>query len=134
MSCKVSALVDFDPASGTSEAGLTVLLDNRHHCEVGVTVREGVRSAVLRRRIGSLVAEELTEIPPGPAVLEIVATATEYLFFATAAGRRFELGRSETRYVSTEVAGGYTGAFIGLYATSPENSGHADFDWFEYIS
>ena len=134
MSCKVSALVDFDPASGTGEAGLTVLLDNRHHCEVGVTVREGVRSAVLRRRIGSLVAEELTEIPPGPAVLEIVATATEYLFFATAAGRRFELGRAETRYVSTEVAGGYTGAFIGLYATSPENSGHADFDWFEYIS
>ncbi|MFB6119777.1 MAG: hypothetical protein ABEJ68_01525 [Halobacteriaceae archaeon] len=30
-----------------------------------------------------------------------------------------ELGDAATRYVSTEVAGGFTGAFLGLYATGP---------------
>jgi len=48
-------------------------------------------------------------------------------------GRRSSLGRAPTVPLSSEVAGGFTGAYFGLYATAG-SSGHAppaDFDWFE---
>jgi hypothetical protein len=38
------------------------------------------------------------------------------------------LGTLDGRYLSTEVAGGFTGRVIGLYAAA----GTVHFDWFEY--
>ncbi|MNP57849.1 hypothetical protein D3C76_1527140 [compost metagenome] len=37
--------------------------------------------------------------------------------------------------LSTDVAGGFVGAYLGLYATShgQESGNAADFDWFEYL-
>lgn len=36
--------------------------------------------------------------------------------------------------LSSVVNNGFTGTYIGMYATSnhTENSNHADFDWFDY--
>ena len=45
-----------------------------------------------------------------------------------------EIGTLDTRYLASEVAGGFTGVMIGLYATSngiPSNA-KAFFDWFDY--
>jgi alpha-N-arabinofuranosidase len=40
------------------------------------------------------------------------------------------------RILSTPVAGGFVGAYIGMYASSngqpTQRANHADFDWFEY--
>jgi len=40
----------------------------------------------------------------------------------------------DTRYLSTEVAGGFTGVMIGLYASSNGQTTKAKvfFDWFDY--
>ncbi|GHT12699.1 hypothetical protein AGMMS4956_07700 [Bacteroidia bacterium] len=45
-----------------------------------------------------------------------------------------ELGKLDTRYLSTEVAGGFTGVMIGLYASSNSKPSKAKafFDWFDY--
>ena len=39
-----------------------------------------------------------------------------------------------TRYVSTETAGGFTGIILGLYAVSAsdKSKAYADFEYFEY--
>jgi len=44
------------------------------------------------------------------------------------------LGKLDTRYLSTEVAGGFTGVMIGLYASSNGKASKAKayYDWFEY--
>ena len=44
------------------------------------------------------------------------------------------LGGGETRYLSTEVAGGFTGVYFGLYATGngARSTTPAFYDWFEY--
>ena len=44
------------------------------------------------------------------------------------------LGSGETRYLSTEVAGGFTGVYAAMYATGSGQpcQGPADFDWFDY--
>jgi alpha-N-arabinofuranosidase len=44
------------------------------------------------------------------------------------------LGEGETRYLSTEVAGGFTGVYLAMYASGngAPCRHSADFDWFEY--
>jgi alpha-N-arabinofuranosidase len=134
LDCEVSTLLDFTPKSEIEEAGLTVLADNRHHCELAVTLLGGKRCAIVRRRIGSLSAEvACMEIPDGPVELAIHADKTTYRFLAGTPGSLKELATAETRYVSTQVAGGYTGVYFGLYATAngEKSTTKAFFDWFE---
>ena len=74
-------------------------------------------------------------------MLQVRATATEYEFSfgavapgAEAAGALRPLGKALTRYLSSEVAGGFTGVYFGLYATGNGQpaTAPARFDWFDY--
>jgi alpha-N-arabinofuranosidase len=68
-------------------------------------------------------------------VLAIAADEAKYAFsFGPEDGAHETLGEGETRYLSTEVAGGFTGVYFGLYATGngAPCSQPADFDWFDY--
>lgn len=40
----------------------------------------------------------------------------------------------DTRYLSSEASGGFTGTLIGLYATkaAPQSGAYADVEWFDY--
>ncbi len=134
--CATTARIDFQPASENEEAGLTVLIDNHHHCEIVITRRNDQRCAIARRRIGPLT----TETPPvpldgGPLDVAIQADRMSYqLLVASPAGPLHQLASMETRYLSTQVAGGYTGTVFALFASSngQSSSNYADFDWFEY--
>jgi len=44
------------------------------------------------------------------------------------------LENTDGRLLSTDLAGGFTGAYMGMYASSQGSSSdnHADFDWFSY--
>lgn len=71
--------------------------------------------------VGSLnyiVAEK--EISTNKVELKIKGTALEYQFGYIDAknGAYITIGKIDTRYLSTEVAGGFTGVMIGLYSTS----------------
>jgi alpha-N-arabinofuranosidase len=68
--------------------------------------------------------------------LSIQAHADRYVFaYAPPGTPARELATGSTRYLSTEVAGGFTGVYFGLYATGNRDGGAqpADFDWFEYV-
>jgi xylan 1,4-beta-xylosidase len=133
--CRASTWVEVEPEHVGDEAGLTVLMNNRHHYEIAIARHpEEGREIIVRRRIGNLVAVTAQEfIPAGPVRLEIRADRSHYHFgYALGDGEITWLGDGETRYLSTEVAGGFTGVYIGLYCTSPYNDACADFDWFDY--
>ena len=90
---------------------------------------------IVRRRIGTLIAEVACQtIAEGPVELRIIADKKTYRLLAGATGNLIELATGETRYLSTQVAGGYTGAYFGLYATARggESPNKALFDWFDY--
>lgn len=135
---RASTCLEFSPSTEREEAGLVVRMDEHHHYEVFVTKRAGVSSVVLRRRIGTLVAEVAQRALPAGArsvVLAIDATTPKYVFsFGTSQESLEALGDGETRYLSTEVAGGFVGAYFALYATGGGAPAErpADFDWFEY--
>jgi alpha-N-arabinofuranosidase len=136
---RVATSVEFAPAGEREEAGLVVRMNERHHYEIFVTQRSGRPSVVLRRRIGSLRAEVasrvLTPNESSSAVLVIDADRDKYVFSCGRSRNEIEpLGEGETRYLSTEVASGFTGVFFGIYATGngARCEKAADFDWFEY--
>ncbi|MFD7970556.1 glycoside hydrolase family 43 protein [Streptomyces clavifer] len=150
-----SARTSADVGEG-GRAGLAVRLDDAHHYQVERA--DGVVRAVAR--IGPLcqtVAERsvpagpvtlridigTTDVlpptvtvrgtppePAAPAGLRVGAPDTLRLGYETADGAFELLAELDGRYLTTEVAGGFTGRVIGMYATH----GSAAFDWFELRS
>jgi xylan 1,4-beta-xylosidase len=134
----VATCLEFQPESEGEEAGLVVRMNERHHYEVFVTRRGGVPSVVLRRRIGSLRAEvachPLAQSDRG-WVLAVAAERDKYVFrYGRSENELSLLGEGETRYLSTEVAGGFTGVYFAMYSTGNgvPCARPADFDWFDY--
>ncbi len=134
---EVSAMLEFDPTNEGEEAGLTAFQNLKHHYEIAATLKNGKRFVLVRRRIGSLsavVAER--EIGTGPVRLIIRGNKDMYRFlFAEENQIEVELASGETRYLSTEVGGWFTGVFFGMYATGNGRacSAKAYFDWFDYV-
>jgi xylan 1,4-beta-xylosidase len=133
-SCRVRALAD--PSAGSG--GLAVRLDERHHYEVelaggqvSVLARIGpLRQAVASRPAGAghaILRIEAHVTAPGsaqpadpPDVLRLGVEDPDGSFSV--------LAELDGRYLSTEVAGGFTGRVIGMYAAA----GTIRFDWFDY--
>ncbi|MFN8376819.1 MAG: hypothetical protein U0694_28590 [Anaerolineae bacterium] len=126
----------FRAAKAGEEAGLTVLMNETHHYEIGITYRDGARCVFVRRRIGDLsavVAEEA--ISAGVVELTVQASSAAYTFTYSVEGQpQRTLASGSTRYLSSEVAGGFTGVYFAMYATGNGEASTvpADFDWFEY--
>jgi alpha-N-arabinofuranosidase len=136
---RAATCVEFQAETENEEAGLVVRMNERHHYEIFVTRRAGQDRVVLRRRIGSLRAEVASRLlSPNEAsrlVLAIEAERDKYVFsYGPSTSDLRPLGEGETRYLSTEVAGGFTGVYFAMYATGngAPCAQAADFDWFEY--
>lgn len=129
--CRAATLIDFDPSADGDEAGLTVYKSEAFHYDIALTRRNGRRVVRLRRRVASLcqVDAELP-VPDGPLVIGLEADATHYrCFFQPPGAEPTWLGRGECALLSTEVAGGFTGVYLGLYASGDRP---ASFQWLDY--
>jgi alpha-N-arabinofuranosidase len=134
--CEVIALLSFSPEVDGDEAGLTVWKDARHHYDLFVSKENGKRFVSVRRRIGSLAAVVMQqEISEGPITLLVRANRLLYSFaFLAEDGSERPLSMGETRYLSSEVAGGFTGVYFAMYASGNgrNSSNPAYFDWFDH--
>ncbi|MFI7403837.1 glycoside hydrolase family 43 protein [Streptomyces sp. NPDC049541] len=132
-SCRVRTLVDV----GEGHGGLAVRLDEQHHYDIEVASGE----VQVRARIGPLSTVVASrQVPPGRVILRIEVTAVETLHDARTGpdtvsigieepdGTFAELASLDGKYLSTEVAGGFTGRVFGMYAST----GTVHFDWFDY--
>ncbi|GGM66944.1 glycoside hydrolase 43 family protein [Micromonospora sonchi] len=147
--CRASVRVD----AGTGRAGLTLRIDEAHHYDLevsGDTVRVVGRVGPFRQVFGE------RRVPAGPVTLTIATRTGDLLPPTVTAAEQvaasgapfgvrpttcdmvsFEVATEEGpvvlaeldgRYLSTEVAAGFTGRVLGLYVTE----GSAAFDWFDY--
>ena len=135
-SCEITTQLEFEPVEAGQEAGLTVWMNPTHHYDLVIKRQAGERLIAVRRRIGSLVAEVAShKLEDGPVVLSVKATPEDYtLGFSQGSNAQITLASGEAIYLSTEVAGGFTGVYFGLYASSDnkDSTTPAFFDWFEY--
>jgi xylan 1,4-beta-xylosidase len=137
---------------GATRAGLSVRLDEAHHYDIEVA---GGQASVIAR-IGPLRQQVASHpVPPGPLTLAIdirtddvlppslskadqltdeplgvYATGPDTIAFSLQAGDTHPvlLAELDGRYLSTEVATGFTGRVIGMYVIE----GTVHFDWFDY--
>ena len=127
--------VEFTPGKANEEAGM-ILLNNGEHFDLIIKQSKGIRVAVARVRFGSIVHEsEEIALKPGSVKLIIKGERTNYRFLVSQGNDTpKELIKVMARYLSSETVGGFTGVYVGLYATGNGIlcSKSADFDWFEY--
>jgi alpha-N-arabinofuranosidase len=129
--CTASTLLEFEP-EGAEEAGLCVRANEENHYDLFVTSAGAGRAIVLRaRRLAQTETVLCMPIAPGAVELTIQAQPNSYEFFWSQRGVMRSLGSLPTRHLSTEIAGGFTGVYFGMYALGA--SARADFDWFDYL-
>jgi len=135
LSCRARAVIDTTEGRG----GLALRLDEQHHYEI--EAGDGLVQVIAR--IGPL-RTTMASVPlpaaAGATVLAIRISVTEdvrdartgpdtvALGIEDAGGSFTELAALDGRYLSTEVAGGFTGRVIGVYAAA----GSVHVDWFDY--
>ena len=114
-------------------------MNERFHYDLYVTFKDGRRFIALRRTHGSLTMEVFSkEIDSTPKLLRIDAEEQWYRFSYKSSREQsedyIEAGKVETRFIATEIAGGFTGAYFAMYASSNGAAvgSTAYFDWFDY--
>jgi xylan 1,4-beta-xylosidase len=132
-----TTLLAFDPTGENEEAGISVFQAHDYRYDLRVTHRAGRRIVNLHKRVGDLTHEsEPIVIPDGPVELRIVGDPKVYRFAFRCAGATdwTTVGSALTQLITSEVAGTWTGSFIGLYSlgNGRKRDAPADFDWFEY--
>ncbi|WP_151734100.1 glycoside hydrolase family 43 protein ['Paenibacillus yunnanensis' Narsing Rao et al. 2020] len=138
LSFRATADMTFSPAAEGEVAGVVLFqnADNHFRLELGLLEGEATLSLSVRRRGDE---EVLTTVPwaKGQVQFKVEASGQDYSFYyrENESGKWTELyANADGRVLSTDLAGGFTGAYIGLYASSQgaESGNHADFGWFSY--
>ena len=135
--CRAAVHLTFAPQKDGEEAGLAVYMNDRFHYEIAVMRIMGKRKLIFRRRLGSLWKVE-NELPwsSDTVVLTIKADKWQYSFGFSGDEKAEPVwfGAGECAMLATEVAGGFTGVLLAMYATGNgvQSGTPAYFDWFDY--
>jgi alpha-N-arabinofuranosidase len=124
--------LDFTPRSPRDCAGLVLIQNDDHHLRLVVT---GGRLTAIRRQGGVDTELATTALPAGPVRLGVVVDGQDYALRLAGPGEDWRtLVVAVGTVLSSEVAGGFTGAFIGPYASSDglPSDAVADFAWFDH--
>lgn len=114
--------IDFDPIDSKEEAGLTIYLDNEHHMELVVTVRNGERLVIFRKNVADIMVE-IEGIKFGKEIKEIYLCISgdkyQYYFYCGSSKNEMKLvGRTNVKHLAIECANSaFTGVYIGMYAS-----------------
>ncbi|MFF5264291.1 glycoside hydrolase family 43 protein [Actinomadura viridis] len=124
-----AAYTALDLAGEQVSAGLALVQNDAFHVLLLATGRE-LRLVVRERGVASVLAEVPAECHR--VRLGVEAHGRWYQArYSLEPGRWEPLGAPvDGDLLSSQVAGGFTGVYVGVYATG--DGGHADFDWFEY--
>ena len=128
--------IEFDPKNENEEAGM-VLLNNGSHFDVMISQSAGERNLIVKLQFGSLTyhSEPIT-LKPGPINLRIKGERSTFTFsYSQENDDYIDIKTVDSKFLSSETAGGFTGVYVGLYATGNGkiSKSNADYDWFEYV-
>lgn len=111
------------------EGGVTVYMTEQEHYDAAVRERGGKYEAVLKLNIGGIKHEQtVLSLASGKAEIIIRADNFQYNFYVAQNGKESFLGSGSAKYLSSEVAGGFTGVVIGLYAVGKVSAEFTNFE------
>ncbi|MCQ2288749.1 MAG: glycoside hydrolase family 43 protein [Muribaculaceae bacterium] len=102
-----------------ARSGLTVYMGKEYHYDIDLAKKDGKTVAQVVYRLGKLthVAQEIA-LDTDEATLAIRGTAHDYHFLLN--GK--EIAVMDTKFISTETAGGFTGIYFGAFVEGPRGS------------
>ncbi len=104
------------------EAGITVYMDECQHYDAAIRKSSSGYEAVLKLNIGDIKHTQAV-IPVSCDKVKIIveADSQQYSFFIEDNDTKILLGSASSKYLSSEVANGFTGVILGLYAVGSHN-------------
>jgi alpha-N-arabinofuranosidase len=135
--CTAEVKMEFNPANAGEEAGLTVFMNNQHYYTIAVRKEaDGQIYLLLEERVGRVFSEPFrVAVSNSDFYLKISSHPDTYYFSYSLDGKKYmTAGEADTRLLSSEVAGGFTGVYFGMYASGngKRSESPAWVDWFEY--
>jgi Beta-xylosidase len=130
------AVITCEVCVSDGEAGITLYMDENHHYDLAIRKNETDYAVIERLNIGDIKSVEKSISIEGNKISLVIHAANQrYSFCIIKDQKEFCIGTAQTRYLSSEVAGGFTGVIIGLYAYCEGNASHAEFSNFrcEYL-
>ncbi len=137
--CQTKTAMEFAPSAEQEEAGLVLLQDDRFNYIFTKAQKNGqtiLRAAKSEHGVYTILKEFPIENTKR-IYLSAQCNVSSYAFY---------YGYSETEMIcaidgldaallSSSVNGGFTGAYMGMYASAngTDSTNHADFDWFHYF-
>lgn len=133
-----STKMEFTPTNENEGAGIVLLQSNEYNFSFIYTI---VGNSKVIRLIQCSAGEEklLMEQPINASTLylKVEAHGQDYSFYYSENPTEYKtlIENVDGRILSTDVAGGFVGAEMGLYASSngEQSDNKAYFDWFEYV-
>ena len=136
-SFEASCKLNFLPKMDNETAGLVALMNNDFHFRFERMIRNGESRLVVTKRHAGI-ESILADVPckSSAIALTIFANGQSYGFKVKegSGATKTILDHVDGRTLSRINAGGFTGTYIGMYASSNgiPSSNYADFDWFKY--
>lgn len=138
-SFSVRTALEFKPLQDGESAGLVLLQNHRFHFRVQFTLgKQSSMVQLIQCLEGTETELAVTPFSGDRLYLTVEAHEQAYTFFYgnRENERRVLAQEVDGRLLSTEMAGGFVGSCVGMFATSngEPSENYADFDWFEYGS
>jgi alpha-N-arabinofuranosidase len=115
------------------EAGFSFYMDESQHYDLALVQKEGKSEVILKLKVGDAMDVKNTfSVEEGEITLEAESAPENYSFFVRQGEKRTLIGNARTKYLSSEVAGGFTGVVLGLYAID-EAGKWAEFKEFSFL-
>lgn len=133
-----STLMEFTPINENEAAGMVLLQSNEFNFSF-VYTKKGEINVIRLIKCAAGKEEILKELPvyASKLYLKVEAIGQDYSFYFGENSTEYKtlIENVDGRILSTDVAGGFVGTELGLYATSSgiNSTNIAAFDWFEYI-
>lgn len=137
MSFAARTVMEFAPERDGEAAGVVLLQNHDYMLRFEYTMVQGSSLLRLIERKGGAERTMASRDWSGSRLyFKIEAEGQSYRFLYAALSEQWETLAEDVdgRLLSSDVAGGFVGAYLGLYATSngTASGNFADFDWFEY--
>ena len=133
--------IDFEPLADNEEAGLIAIQNDRFQYRLIIAKAEGkniLKLVKVYNEKRKVLTENIVTMREyqGEKVLAVAVNGLDLQFMAGKSKNSLQKigGIQDASVLSSHVAGGFTGAYVGMYASSNgrQSSNAAFFDWFEY--
>ena len=135
-SFQVETSLEFTPKKENELAGLVVMMNNDFQYRVEQILKNEKHYVRLIKRANGI-DEQINQVllTKGALLIGVDANGQDLNFYIRQNGKKQMLAQNaDGKILSVVNAGGFTGVYIGIYASSKgiKSSNYADFDWFEY--